>query len=87
MSLTRRPRLLPEGAKLTDAKAHARAAYERTRAAGGPWSLTATRAWADTLLAVEHKPAVTQAEMFRRTEHLLVLLHDRSTWERADRAR
>jgi hypothetical protein len=30
--------------------------------------------------ACQRKLAETQAEMYRRTEHLLVLLYDRATW-------
>jgi hypothetical protein len=70
------------GLSLADTKALSRRAYERARAAGGPWALTADRAWSEVLLAVEGKPRETQAELYRRTEHLLVLLRDRQSWPR-----
>jgi hypothetical protein len=35
--------------------------------------------WTDTVLRAESRPAVTAAEMYRRSEHLFALLHNRAT--------
>lgn len=63
-------RFSPSGRDLAAAKASR--AYDRARNAGG-----LDRLWADTLSAAEGQPAVTAAEMYRRSEHLFILVADR----------
>jgi hypothetical protein len=75
-------RFSPAGRALADAKASARRAYDRARGAGGLAPVVVDRLWADTLTAVDGQPAITAAEMFRRSEHLFVLLADRGAWPR-----
>jgi hypothetical protein len=45
----------------------------RARIAGGRLAI-----WTDTLLRAEGRPSVMAAEMFRRSEHLFVLVADRA---------
>jgi hypothetical protein len=66
----------------TTAKASAKAAYHRARQAGGLAPAMADRLWADTLSACNGCAAVTQAEIMRRTQHLLALIEERARWPR-----
>jgi len=72
----------PSGLTRKEAKAACRRAYDRAKAAGGMTALAADRYYADTLTTIAKQPTETAAEMLRRTEHLLILLADRATWER-----
>ncbi len=78
----RRIAFAPAGGDLAVAKRTARLAYDRARKAGGLAPVVIDKLWSETLLAAEGRPAVTAAEMYRRSEHLFVLLHDRAAWAR-----
>jgi hypothetical protein len=75
-------RFSPARRALADAKASARRAYDRARSAGGLAPVLVDRLWADTLVAVDGQPGETAVQMYRRTEHLFVLVADRATWPR-----
>jgi hypothetical protein len=79
---TRRLTFAREGREPEAAKATARRSYQRARKVGGRSAVLADTFWSETLFAIDgHEPA-TQSEMWRRTEHLMVLLHDRAAWPR-----
>jgi hypothetical protein len=79
---TERIRFAREGRDLSTAKASARQAFLTAKQAGGLTAVSAERYWSETLAAAEGAEAVTAAEMYRRSEHLLVLLIDREKWAR-----
>jgi hypothetical protein len=79
----RRLTFAPAGRDLADAKSTARRAYQRARKAARPsTAATIDGFWSETLLAIDGHEPVAQAEMWRRTEHLFVLLRDRAEWAR-----
>lgn len=80
--MSRRFTFAPSGLSPTEAKACARRAYDRARGAGSLSSVVVDKLWADTLVAVADQPAGTAGEMFRRAEHLFVLIEDRARWPR-----
>lgn len=66
----------------TTAKASALAAYHQARHAGGLAPAMADRLWADALSACSGCGAVAEAEIMRRTQHLLGLIEERAKWPR-----
>jgi hypothetical protein len=66
----------PEGKALT------RRGCGRAEAAGGFPSVIVDEFWSDTLMTVNVQSPTAAAEIFRRIEHIFVLIEDRARWLR-----